>query len=66
MPGYENFIARNIQGPDLAQIDRAKAAGLRLTHLDSHMATLFGSRELLALTLGFDLDHGLQRQQRQG
>jgi predicted glycoside hydrolase/deacetylase ChbG (UPF0249 family) len=29
-----------------AQIDRAKAAGIRLSHLDSHMATLFRSREL--------------------
>jgi chitin disaccharide deacetylase len=29
-----------------AQIDRATAAGIRLSHLDSHMATLFGSREL--------------------
>lgn len=29
-----------------AQIDFAKAAGVRLTHLDSHMATLFQTREL--------------------
>jgi len=29
-----------------AQIDRARAAGVRLTHLDSHMGTLFGSPAL--------------------
>jgi len=29
-----------------AQVDRAKSAGIRITHLDSHMATLFRSREL--------------------
>lgn len=29
-----------------AQVDRAKAAGIRLSHLDSHMGTLFRSREL--------------------
>ena len=28
-----------------AQVDRARAAGIPLTHLDSHMATLFRSRE---------------------
>lgn len=28
-----------------AQIDRARAAGITLTHLDSHMATLFRKRE---------------------
>jgi chitin disaccharide deacetylase len=29
-----------------AQIERARAAGIRLTHLDAHMGTLFRSREL--------------------
>lgn len=29
-----------------AQIERARAAGIRLSHLDSHMGTLFRSREL--------------------
>jgi len=29
-----------------AQVDRARSAGIRLSHLDSHMATLFRSREL--------------------
>jgi hypothetical protein len=30
-----------------AQVDRARAAGIRLSHLDSHMGTLFGSPALL-------------------
>jgi predicted glycoside hydrolase/deacetylase ChbG (UPF0249 family) len=29
-----------------AQVDRAKRAGINLTHLDSHMATMFRSKEL--------------------
>lgn len=29
-----------------AQVDRAKSAGINLTHLDSHMATMFRSKEL--------------------
>ena len=28
-----------------AQIDHARDAGVKLTHLDSHMATLFRNRE---------------------
>jgi predicted glycoside hydrolase/deacetylase ChbG (UPF0249 family) len=31
-----------------AQVDRARAAGLRVSHLDSHMATLFRTPELFA------------------
>ena len=34
-----------------AQIDRAKAAGINLTHLDSHMGTLFRSPALLNVYL---------------
>jgi predicted glycoside hydrolase/deacetylase ChbG (UPF0249 family) len=34
-----------------AQVDRARAAGIRLSHLDSHMATLFRSPELLKVYL---------------
>jgi chitin disaccharide deacetylase len=34
-----------------AQVDRAKAAGIRLSHLDSHMATLFRSPALLNVYL---------------
>ena len=34
-----------------AQIDRARSAGIRLSHLDSHMATLFRSPELLKVTV---------------
>ena len=34
-----------------AQVDRARSAGIRLSHLDSHMATLFRSPELLNVYL---------------
>jgi predicted glycoside hydrolase/deacetylase ChbG (UPF0249 family) len=34
-----------------AQVDRARKAGIHLTHLDSHMATLFRSPELLKVYL---------------
>jgi predicted glycoside hydrolase/deacetylase ChbG (UPF0249 family) len=34
-----------------AQVDRARKAGVHLTHLDSHMATLFRSPELLKVYL---------------
>jgi predicted glycoside hydrolase/deacetylase ChbG (UPF0249 family) len=34
-----------------AQVDRAKAAGIHLTHLDSHMGTLFRSPALLQVYL---------------
>jgi predicted glycoside hydrolase/deacetylase ChbG (UPF0249 family) len=41
-----------------AQVQRARAAGVRVTHLDSHMAALFESRELLDVyrRLGKELD----------
>lgn len=32
-----------------AQVDKAKAAGINLTHLDSHMATMFRTPELFAV-----------------
>ena len=48
-----------------AQIDRARAAGVRLTHLDSHMGTLFGSPALFdvyrRLGAAYDLPLLLER-----
>lgn len=35
-----------------AQIERARAAGIRPTHLDSHMGTLYQNKELFAVLLG--------------
>lgn len=42
-----------------AQIDRARDAGIRLTHLDSHMGTLFRSRELFDTYRRIGKDYGL-------
>jgi len=42
-----------------AQIDFAKKAGVRLTHLDSHMATLFHTPEFFAVYRKLGADYGL-------
>jgi hypothetical protein len=41
------------------QIDKARAAGLRISHLDSHMATLFRTPELFAVYRRLGADYGL-------
>ena len=51
LPLTEPMVVARARIPEVerelrAQIDRAKTAGIRLSHLDSHMATLFRSREL--------------------
>jgi chitin disaccharide deacetylase len=42
-----------------AQIDRARAAGIALTHLDSHMATLFRTAEFFAIYRKLGVTYGL-------
>jgi predicted glycoside hydrolase/deacetylase ChbG (UPF0249 family) len=42
-----------------AQVDRARSAGIRLSHLDSHMATLFRSPALLNVYLRLGLAYNL-------
>jgi predicted glycoside hydrolase/deacetylase ChbG (UPF0249 family) len=42
-----------------AQIDRARAAGITLTHLDSHMATLFRKREFFEVYRRLGESYGL-------
>ena len=42
-----------------AQIDRARDAGLRLTHLDSHMATLFRTPEFFKIYRALGAAYGL-------
>jgi predicted glycoside hydrolase/deacetylase ChbG (UPF0249 family) len=42
-----------------AQIDRAKAAGVRLSHLDSHMGALFGSPALFDVYRKLGAEYGL-------
>lgn len=51
LPLIEPTVVERARIPEVerelrAQIDRARAAGIRLTHLDSHMGTLFRSGEL--------------------
>ena len=42
-----------------AQIERARAAGLRISHVDSHMATLFRTPELFAVYRKMGAEHGV-------
>ena len=42
-----------------AQIDRAKSTGIPLTHLDTHMAALFGSTDLYKLYQKMGYSYGL-------
>ncbi|HET7747376.1 MAG TPA: polysaccharide deacetylase family protein, partial [Vicinamibacteria bacterium] len=42
-----------------AQVERARAAGIRVSHLDSHMATLFRSAELFAVYRRVGADYGI-------
>ncbi len=42
-----------------AQVERARAAGLRISHLDSHMATLFRTPELFAVYRRLGADYGV-------
>jgi predicted glycoside hydrolase/deacetylase ChbG (UPF0249 family) len=42
-----------------AQINLARAAGIRISHLDSHMATLFRTPELFAVYRRLGADYGL-------
>ena len=41
------------------QIDKARGAGIRISHLDSHMATLFRTPELFAVYRRLGADYGL-------
>jgi chitin disaccharide deacetylase len=42
-----------------AQVDKAKAAGLRLSHLDSHMGTILSSDDLIGVYLATGKAHNL-------
>jgi predicted glycoside hydrolase/deacetylase ChbG (UPF0249 family) len=42
-----------------AQVERARAAGIRVSHLDSHMATLFRTPELFGVYRKVGADYGL-------
>ena len=42
-----------------AQIDKAQAAGIRLTHLDPHMGTIASTQDLLAVYVGLGNHYNL-------
>jgi len=42
-----------------AQVDKALAAGIKLSHLDSHMGTLFSTPDLFGVYLGLGEHYGL-------
>ncbi len=57
LPLVEETVVAHAKPPEIerelrAQVDRAKAAGIHLTHLDSHMATLFRTKEFFAVYRG--------------
>ncbi len=60
----EHEVAGNARSDDVerelrAQIDKALAAGIRLTHLDSHMGTLFMRPDLLEIYVRLGIEYDL-------
>ncbi len=54
VPPTEDIVFRNAKPDDVerefqAQIDQAKQAGVRVTHVDSHMSAVFGSEMLFGV-----------------
>jgi predicted glycoside hydrolase/deacetylase ChbG (UPF0249 family) len=63
-PLVETTVAAKAKPPEVdrelrRQVDRAKGAGIRLSHLDSHMGALFQSPALLAVYLDLGKTYGL-------
>ena len=63
-PLVETTVAAKAKPPEVErelrrQVDRAKGAGIRLSHLDSHMGALFQSPALLAVYLDLGKTYGL-------
>jgi predicted glycoside hydrolase/deacetylase ChbG (UPF0249 family) len=64
LPLLETTVAQKARAPEVerelrAQIDRARAAGIRLSHLDSHMGALLGSPALLEVYRRLGVDYRL-------
>jgi predicted glycoside hydrolase/deacetylase ChbG (UPF0249 family) len=64
MPLLETAVVANARPADIeaelrAQIARARAAGIRISHVDSHMATLFRTPELFAIYRKVGTDAGV-------
>jgi predicted glycoside hydrolase/deacetylase ChbG (UPF0249 family) len=63
-PLVETTVAARAKPPEVErelrrQVDRAKGAGIRLSHLDSHMGALFQNPALLAVYLDLGKTYGL-------
>jgi predicted glycoside hydrolase/deacetylase ChbG (UPF0249 family) len=63
-PLVETTVAAKAKAPEVErelrrQIDRAKSAGIRLSHLDSHMGALFQTPALLAVYQDLGKTYGL-------
>ena len=63
-PLVEPTVVAQARLPDVerelrAQVERARSAGIRLTHLDSHMGTLFRTAPLLDAYRRVGKEHGL-------
>src|SRR5262249_29254871 len=64
LPMDTDFVSKNAKIPEAeaelhAQIDRAIARGIHLSHLDSHMAALFNTPELYKMYQGIGHHYGL-------
>jgi predicted glycoside hydrolase/deacetylase ChbG (UPF0249 family) len=64
MPLLETAVVANARPAEVeaelrAQIARARAAGIRISHVDSHMATLFRTPELFAIYRKVGADAGV-------
>src|ERR1700681_4350264 len=55
----ENAKLAEVEVELRAQIDRAKSAGIHVTHLDTHMGALFGSSDLYKLYQKMGYTYGL-------
>ena len=63
-PLVENTVAAKAKAPEVErelrrQIDRARSAGIRLSHLDSHMGALFQTAPLFTVYRGLGASYGL-------
>ena len=64
LPLETDAVAKNAKTAEVetelrAQIDRAKASGIHLTHLDSHMGALFGTPDLFRTYQKMGYSYGL-------
>jgi predicted glycoside hydrolase/deacetylase ChbG (UPF0249 family) len=64
LPIVEEIVVEHAKPPEIerelrAQVDKAKSAGIPISHLDSHMATLFRTKEFFGVYHGLSAAYGL-------